>query len=247
MSGESGWERKAILLPQGLNKIEWTYSKDEAVSAGLDCAFLDLIDFPNPSEVVYIQKDLSVDRIKSPLQTGNFNKDSVTVKVINQGKDPINGFDLAFSVNGELSGYQHFDTNLNNYLDSATVWFRQKPDLSKYDIYHVKVFTFNTHDDYALNDTASTTIENIKIVEPFKAYPNPFKDNFRIIINAKASDEITVSLINSMGVTVKVITCPIIEGENDIDFDSSAIAPGFYYLTVRGKRMTRTNAMIKLK
>jgi hypothetical protein len=247
MSGESGWQSKTVALPQGLNKIEWTYSKDESVSKGSDCAWLDLIDFPDPSNVVFIQKDLSVDQIRSPLQTTHFLTDSVSVRVTNQGKDPWNGFDLAYSINNVPAGYQHFDDILSNYLDSATVWFTQKPDLSKYDYYDLKVYSINNNDNYLLNDTADTRIENIKIVEPFKAFPNPFIDKFRITINSKTSDDATVTMTNSVGIVIKSFKTAIIEGENNIDIDYPDLAPGFYYLTVRGMTISSTCPMIKVR
>jgi uncharacterized repeat protein (TIGR01451 family) len=247
ISGETGWIRKTVTLPAGLNTLEWIYNKDEAVSAGSDCAFLDFIDFPDPTEIIYVQNDLSVDRVKSPVQNGDFMNDSVTVTVSNLGSVPLNGFNLAYTVNGTAIGYQHFDNILNNYLDSATVWFKQKPDLSKYDIYNIRVFGINNADDYSLNDTASIKIENIKIVEPFKAFPNPFSDGFRIIINTKAADEVTVLLVNSSGVIMKSLRYSLIEGENDLDIDCTGLPMGFYYLSVRGKVIRSSNSMIKVK
>jgi Peptidase family C25/Propeptide_C25/Secretion system C-terminal sorting domain/Peptidase family C25, C terminal ig-like domain len=246
MSGESGWQRKTVALPQGLDKIEWIYSKDESVSAGYDCAWLDLIDFPDPSEVVFIQRDLSVDRVISPLQSSDFLNDSVSVSVTNQGKDPMNGFNLAYSINNVPVGYEHFTNILNSYLDSTTVWFTQKPDLSKYDYYDLKVYSINNNEDYHLNDTAETKIENIKIVEPFKAFPNPFNDQFRITINAKVPDDVTVTLTNSSGIIIKSYKTSITEGENNIDIDCPDLASGYYFLTVKGRTMKSTSPMIKV-
>lgn len=247
MSGESGWQRKSVALPQGMDKIEWIYTKDESVTSGLDCAWLDLIDFPVPSNMIFIQKDISVDRIKSPVQTGDFLHDSISVMVSNQGRDPINGFNLAYSVNNVPLGYEHFNDGLNNYLDSTTVYFKEKPDLLKYDIYDIKVFLINNSDDYYLNDTAETKISNIKIIEPFKVYPNPFTDNFIVLINSKETDEVTVTLTNSTGVVINSFKQPIIEGENKIQMDCPGLSPGFYYLTIKGAKLRNVNPLIKVK
>lgn len=45
-SGESGWEKASFLIPVGMHTFKWTYSKDETISTGNDCAWLDFIVFP---------------------------------------------------------------------------------------------------------------------------------------------------------------------------------------------------------
>ena len=65
-SGEIPWTRKAVAVKTGLNKMEWTYKKDNTVSQGSDCAWIDMIDFAQSGPVSYIQKDLQVARIVTP-------------------------------------------------------------------------------------------------------------------------------------------------------------------------------------
>ena len=98
-SGEIPWTEIAVPVTAGANKMEWIYSKDQSVSNGADCAWIDLIDFAESSSVSYIEKDLQVARIVTPFQKDKFGKETVTVKVLNLGKDPINGFNLAYMVN----------------------------------------------------------------------------------------------------------------------------------------------------
>lgn len=45
-SGEVAWTRHAVLLPAGLLRLSWLYSKDYSVSNGEDCAKVDYIVFP---------------------------------------------------------------------------------------------------------------------------------------------------------------------------------------------------------
>ena len=40
-SGEIPWTKKAVAVPAGLNKMEWIYKKDNSVSQGSDCAWID--------------------------------------------------------------------------------------------------------------------------------------------------------------------------------------------------------------
>jgi len=50
-SGISDWEVVSYELSQGQHKLEWKYKKDDASSAGEDCAWVDNITFPPFSEV----------------------------------------------------------------------------------------------------------------------------------------------------------------------------------------------------
>ncbi|HVN57996.1 MAG TPA: C25 family cysteine peptidase [Bacteroidales bacterium] len=244
MSGESGWVKKTVVLPAGLNTLEWEYSKDEAVSDGLDCAFLDLVDFPDPAEVVFIDKDLSVDRIIQPVAGSDITGDSVVVKVSNQGKDPVNGFNLQYSVNNIVMNPEHFDNVLSEYLDSATISFSQKQELSKFNNYSIKVFSVNNPDDFHGNDTAAVFI---KIVVPFRAYPNPFRDNLTLVITADEPETVTVSMISSSGIKVRGFSYPVVMGENNIGIDCTGLPAGYYFLSVRGKNINRTNSLVKVK
>ena len=71
-SGEIPWTEIAVPVPAGANKMEWIYSKDQSVSNGADCAWIDLIDFAESSPVNYIEKDLQVARIVTPSQKDKY-------------------------------------------------------------------------------------------------------------------------------------------------------------------------------
>ena len=45
ISGEAGWELKSVLLPAGAQFLEWTYLKNNALSAGADRAWVDQVSF----------------------------------------------------------------------------------------------------------------------------------------------------------------------------------------------------------
>src|SRR5206468_4174142 len=45
ISGEVGWEQRALPLPAGTHQLRWTYSKDGSGAAGGDAAWLDEVRF----------------------------------------------------------------------------------------------------------------------------------------------------------------------------------------------------------
>jgi len=175
-SGETLWERKLIPVPAGYNKMEWRYKKDQSVSQGRDYAMIDMIDFAGPGGVTYIQKDIVTGRIVNPVQKDKIGREPVTVKVLNAGPDIINGFNLAYSVNGGTPVRQFFSDKLMPFGDSVTVTFETNADLSRYGLYDLVIYGYNNSDDFLLNDTLRINLENTTIDEPLSAYPNPFDE-----------------------------------------------------------------------
>jgi PKD repeat protein len=45
-SGEVGWERASYMVTAGTHTFKWMYSKDESLSSGNDCVWIDFIVFP---------------------------------------------------------------------------------------------------------------------------------------------------------------------------------------------------------
>ncbi|OQX78406.1 MAG: hypothetical protein B6D61_05610 [Bacteroidetes bacterium 4484_249] len=45
-SGEVAWERSSYLITEGSHTFKWTYSKDETITSGNDCGWVDFIVFP---------------------------------------------------------------------------------------------------------------------------------------------------------------------------------------------------------
>jgi len=99
-SGEVPWSQAAFPVSAGLNKMEWTYAKDSTESKGSDCAWVDMIDFTQSSPLTYIQRDLQVARIVVPSDKGQYGLENIGVKVLNVGKDTLNGFNLAYQIDG---------------------------------------------------------------------------------------------------------------------------------------------------
>jgi hypothetical protein len=61
LSGEVDWQRKTIFIKSGSHTIKWVYSKDESLSAGSDCAWVDAVKFTRPSMAPIIRLLLTGD------------------------------------------------------------------------------------------------------------------------------------------------------------------------------------------
>jgi hypothetical protein len=205
-----------------------------------------MIDFAQAGSVKYIRKDLNVARIEAPVQQDQYGQEILSVKVLNSGKDIIDGFNLAYSINGRMPVQQHFDNTIPPNGDTLTVAFRTKIDLSKFGIYNITAYGIDNDDDYIFNDTISMKLENTRINDSLIVFPNPFRDKFTVFINSQNSDRILITLTNGSGSTFYSIEKDILSGENPIIISDARIVPGLYYLTIRGKKINKTVPVLKV-
>ena len=246
-SGEIPWTKTVIPVPAGLNKMEWIYSKDVSKNEGSDCAWIDMIDFAGTGSVSYIQKDIQVARIVTPIQKDHYGQETVTVKVLNIGKDLINGFYLAYELNDHLPPVkQFFENPLIPYGDSVTVTFKTKADLSKYGIYKIITYGVDNNDDYVFNDTLQVNLENIEIDETLSLFPNPIEDQFTIFINSRVAGKLQISITNVSGVRLYNVEKEIINGKNTIIITDAKLIPSLYYINIRGATINKTVPVLKI-
>ena len=244
-SGEVGWTKAAFPVKAGINKFNWVYRKDNSVSAGSDCAWVDMIDFSQTGSLKYIQKDLQMVAIASPGRADYYGDEIVTVRLLNGGRDTINGFNLAYVINDDLPVFQSFDDKLFPSGDTATVAFRTRANMSKYGFYKITAYALRNNDDYPLNDTAFVTIENTDISNSYTLYPNPFRDEFSLYLNSRGSEKLEISLINIRGEIVYRTDRVVYSGKNEIKFSNLKLSPALYYLNIRGATINKTMTVMK--
>jgi hypothetical protein len=246
-SGETNWEIRKVAVPAGHNTMEWSYKKDNSVSQGADGAWIDMIDFSGSAIVSYIQKDIEVARIVTPVQKEVYGQEVVSVKVLNVGRDTVDGFNLAYSINDKFPVVQYFKTILLPFEDSVTVDFERRADMDLSGIYNISVFGYDNDDDYLRNDTLLISVENTEIEESVTVFPNPFTDHLNIIINSKADRKIRLSLISTSGKQVFTDDRVLTGGENQISINTTTLSPGLFILKIHGASFMKAYPLIKLK
>lgn len=248
-SGETGWKKKVISVPEGANDMEWIYKKDNNSSGGDDAAWIDQVDFSVSGSLKYIERDLKVARIASPNQKENIGKEIVSVKVMNIGHDTINGFYLAYMNNSRIPVRQFFTNKVYPYQDSITVTFNTPADMSRYGPYNLIVYSYGNSDDYLRNDTLGIMLENTETDEPLLVFPNPFQDYFTIIINTPADDIVQINLVSLKGIKLYNTERTLITGENviNVNSDIAHLPPGLYYLNITGQTIKRRISVLKLR
>lgn len=246
-SGETSWEKKAVPVTAGLNKMEWIYKKDNSVSQGADAAWIDLVDFTVRNPVKYIQRDLEVARIVTPVQKEVYGLEPITVKLLNTGADTISGFNLAYRINEYPAVRQYFDIKIPPFGDSVTVTFEKRANLNMSGKYDIMVYGFENRDDYLQNDTTKIAVENLVIDESLLAFPNPFSESLNIIINSDNDRKAEISLTEMSGKKVIDTQEMLSPGSNDLVIKTSHLKPGLYILNVTSGSINRVIQVVKIK
>lgn len=246
-SGEVQWSSVSVPVPKGLNKMEWIYKKDQSVTKGSDCAWIDMIDFAISGTVNYIKKDLQVIKIISPAIKDQYGGEIVTAQVVNTGRDIIEGFNLAYSINNRMPVRQFFNVKMNPGADTAVISFSTLADLSRYGIYKMSVYGYGNTDDYLFNDTARVQLENTRITETLSIFPNPVSDKFSISINSQNKDRAKISITSLSGKVLYNTERDLANGPNLFLIEDSKIIPGLYYLNIRGSDINMTVPLIKTR
>ena len=247
---DAGWRIEppvSVPVTAGFNKLEWIYKKDMSLSAGGDYAMIDMIDFTFSGSVRYLEKDLVMGRIVSPVQEENLGKEPVTVKVINFGPKTISGFNLAYRIDNKPPVIQHFENNLIPSLDSVSVTFNTPANISRYGSYNITVYSIDNEDENPFNDTLSVRIENNDLDEPLLIFPNPFTDELNLVINSKVEGTARITLFNSTGKKKIDFELPVTEGMNETVIRDNRLIPGIYYLRIALPEITKTLPVIRMR
>ena len=246
-SGETGWLKFAAPVIAGLNKFEWLYKKDNSTTSGSDCAWIDMIDFATSGSLSYIEKDLQVARIVPPPQKNKYSLEPITVKLINVGKDTINGFNLAYRINNQATPVEeYFNNKVIPFGDTVTVEFNEKVNFYRYGLYKITSYAFSNDDDYIRNDTANYDFLH-ELTDSLVIYPNPFTEQFTLYINSRYSEKVRISLNNASGMTVYEIEKDIFAGKNPVIIRAPHLSPSIYYVNIRTNRGHVTLPVIKTK
>jgi hypothetical protein len=247
ISGETGWQEKKIVLKEGFNLMEWSYKKDESISSGNDCGWVDYISFPPTS---FNRTDMKTGKIITPETNKNYALEPISAEVINLGTDTVRGFNLAYSLNSGFPVIQYF-TNTIIPGDTAKAAFSTLANLAFNGTYDLKVYGFDNNDEYLSNDTARIVLVNTAITpvenpeNRLIIMPNPFRSSFMLILSMDAFDDAVFTIFDPAGKVIWEETRSLVPGENTITITPGDIPPGFYTLRIRGKTILKAARLIK--
>jgi hypothetical protein len=247
LTGETGWLDRKIPVPEGISVLEWIYKKDQSVSAGSDCAWLDFVTFP---VLALNSVDLKSDSILTPDPNDIITVEAISARVINLGLDTVKTFNMAYRINEGTPVTQQFNKIIYPG-DTVSVEFTAKADMIKNGTYIIKVYGVNNNDGYPGNDTAKLVISNTGI-EPvdnpenrLRIIPNPFTDVLRTEFYSEVYEDIRLSITDLAGRKLFESAGYAVSGVNSIELNPSGLSPGIYTLIIKGKTLHKAARIIK--
>ena len=241
-SGESGWVMFTAPLPSGTSRLEWSYSKDVTITHGSDRVWIDKIDFPS---YAFVKRDIELIDIVSPYISDSFDFEPVTVIVRNNGELPVNGFNLAYSVNEQTPHTTQFFSLQLQPGESRMVTFSEYADLTLYGEYSIVVYGFDNNDDVPENDTTRTSVTHMINGSDTRVFPNPFDQSINISISSPDYEKVAVRVTDLSGRTLFTTRRFLNEGGNLLTIDLPGIAPGHYILSLNGVSVNKQFIIIR--
>ncbi|MBS0009884.1 MAG: T9SS type A sorting domain-containing protein, partial [Bacteroidales bacterium] len=245
-SGEINWTQALIPLNKGVHLLKWIYAKDQSVSLGSDCAYIDLIRFPALS---FVQSAISLNRIISPIKGENHSDEVLSLELSNLGRDTVDIISLTYIVNESSPVNESFSTDLKPG-DTITLSFAETIDMSVENIYDISVYV-SEPDNYFINDTLKITIISTDIENPdlsgkaFTISPNPVRDNIRIICHRNSQDNL-LSLYNSSGMIIYREEIDQLSPGQQLFLYPGQLAKGSYILVIRNNQKKYFFKILKL-
>ncbi|MCB5247517.1 MAG: T9SS type A sorting domain-containing protein, partial [Candidatus Cloacimonetes bacterium] len=257
------WSQELYDVQPGVNTFKWEYVKDDGVSSGSDCAWIDDIVFPSTggiSGTPVISLDLS------SLDFGNVligETASLPFTINNTGDAVLIGsvvVDAPFTVyqgNGDPNNFIYIVVPAQSFL---TINLDFSPlDETSYSL----PMLINTDDpaNPALSvqlTGAGQPLANddpvIPAVTELKGnYPNPFNPSTTIAYSVKESTPVLIGIYNIKGQLVRTLVDEQKEAGNHLavfdglDDNRQPLSSGVYFYRMRADSYSKSNKMIMMK
>ncbi len=149
-SGSIDWKRYVTFVFEGKHTLRWTYAKDNSLSGGEDCAWIDEIVLPvDPA----INTDLRMEDVSGPASGAWLgSSEDLVIQCRNSGPGAVGGIVVGYSINNETAVFEELDEYISPG-STFTYSFINKPDLSRVDTFRIRAFISSVRDTLQDNDT----------------------------------------------------------------------------------------------
>jgi hypothetical protein len=79
-----------------------------------------------------------------------------------------------------------------------------------------------------------SSIDNLEYFDELTIFPNPATDQINIRFRAKTAGEITLSVVDQLGKTIKTGTFFVKNGQNEFDFKTDDLHSGLWFIGLKG-------------
>jgi hypothetical protein len=199
---------------------------------------------------IYDLTDLTNGLLSFDLAKAQFSAAASDVLFVAISTDCGDSFTFVYGLSGlGLSTIPDYNTTNNWAPQAANEWRTEQIDLSAYAGEQIIIRFVNQN-----NNGNSTYIDNIfttglLATNEFDAsslslYPNPAAQEFTINLGNNSSDNIDVSIFNSLGQQLNQYDQSVFNGSPQASFDISSFASGLYFITIQSDGITTTKKLL---
>jgi len=263
-SGNLDWSQETFTVPAGLATFKWEYTKDNIVSSGSDCAWIDDIIFPGTGGITGTP---SISVSSTSLDFGahiDSEFETMTFTITNEGDATMIGTVMGTPL---FQVKQASETNYHNFCSfvipaGLTMNFSVKFIPLAEGTYNA-VLTINSDDpDNPVIEIAVTAVvlpisneDNLSaIVTALKGnYPNPFSPETTILYSVKGEFKVTIEVYNILGQKVKTLVSDKVKsGNHSIKWNGKdeagrSVGSGIYFYRMTAGKYRATAKMMLMK
>jgi len=263
-SGTIDWSQETYTVVPGPAIFRWEYSKDNMVSSGSDCAWIDDINFPATGDIVGAPI-FSVSTTSLDFGT------HTAADFVPQGFTITNSGDATMI--GIINGngiFQVAHAFTQNYYPSVsyvipaglTMNFEVKIFPPMEGTYSADIMIISDDPDNQLSTIVATAIvlptsadDNVAaLVTALKGiYPNPFNPETTVAFSIKQDSKVSVDIYNVLGQKVKTLVNTNLKAGNHTyrwdgkDNNNRSVTSGIYFLKMKAGSYSTTSKMVLMK
>lgn len=220
--GEVGWNRAVFAVTEGEHLFKWKYTKDYSVSSGDDCAWLDNIVFPMPTESVPTENSAPVISGTGQIDIESAVDFSYTFTATDADNDVLTA--------ALVAAPEFFQ--IEKLTDNSWRIFGTAPADVEHSIPYVLVAVRDGHVGSAAQvivNIIGMSIENDVQSSDLLIYPQPSSDFVTVQWEAEKAYELLV-IYNMNG---QMLVANPLTGRGKATIDLQALKPGMYLLQLR--------------
>ncbi|HPI26510.1 MAG TPA: T9SS type A sorting domain-containing protein, partial [Candidatus Cloacimonadota bacterium] len=260
---DENYSQVSYMVAAGTNTYRWEYAKDNSVSAGSDCVWIDDVVFPAES-LNSGSPVLEIDQTNLDFGNANIGEELVLPLIIsNTGNAGMIGtlqIPAPYSLDSSISetvSFMNYTIPAGETLELSIAFRPQAEGV-------FAGFLIVTSDDPDALQTniplmgSATPVSNNDNVNPVVTrlgsnYPNPFNPNTTLSYSLKERGEVKIDIYNVLGQKVRTLVNGVMNAGthsvswNGMDDNRRPVASGVYFYKMQSGTYTNTRKMILMK
>jgi hypothetical protein len=255
-SGEVSWSQSTFTIPAGSHVLEWRYVKDNIISSGSDCVWLDYIIFPMSAQQTAPVLEFSESAFD--LEMGTNEQITETFMITNSG-----GLVSQYMISTEPEFVSWLTiTPLTGYVvatETDVIYLHFHTASLVAGEYNAEISIFDDRNEFfiPIHLLVTATDNNEHVLPTINAllgnYPNPFNPATSISFSLANTQHTKLTIYNVKGQKVKTLVNEILSaGQHQIqwqgtDEKNQKVSSGMYLYRLETGGLKKTKKMLLLK